>query len=239
MGSAIGNTATNHRFAVWMAVAMLAITLIGFGPTLFFRPMFEVPEMPLYLYIHGAVGSAWFLLVVVQATLINGRHFKLHRWLGWLGVLLAVSVLVSGVYTSTNMVPRNVALGLTSEADIRLYGFVTAADLAAFVVFPTLVIAAIWFRRRTDVHMRLMLLATLEILGPAIARIASWFGEIPNPVVPLLFLCFVAALMIYDVRRHGRVHWASVLGTLLIIVVNASMQLSGIGQTLVSQRLGL
>jgi len=64
--------------------------------------------------------------------------------------------MVCGVFTSAHMVPRNVALGLTSAADIALYTTVTAADNASFIYFPTLVLLAVYFRRRADVHKRLI-----------------------------------------------------------------------------------
>jgi hypothetical protein len=53
----------NRKFAVGMAVALFAVNFAGFVPTFFLRPFFDVPEVPLYLYLHGAVGTAWFLLV--------------------------------------------------------------------------------------------------------------------------------------------------------------------------------
>ena len=227
----------NGRFAVGMAVAMLAVNVIGFGPTLYLRAAFDVPKIPFYLYAHGAVGTAWFVLVIAQARLIGTRQVRKHRKLGWLGVGLAALLLMLGVYTSTHMVSRNAALGAVSEADIRLYGVVTSADLAGFIIIPTLIALAILFRRRIDVHMRLMLLATLEMLGPATTRIASWFGEIPNPVIPIVLLGFVAAMGIHDVRARGRVHPATALGTLFLLAVILGVRLSGVGPAIVAHRL--
>src|SRR5262245_13851611 len=140
----------NRTFAVAVAAVMFVVNFAGFAPTFFLRPYFDVPRIPLYLYVHGVVGTAWFALVVAQALLIANRRFARHRQLGWLGVGLAVVVLALGVYTSTHMVPRNAAAHALSEQDIALYETVTAADLAGFIVFPTLVALAIVFRRRPD-----------------------------------------------------------------------------------------
>jgi hypothetical protein len=213
------------------------VNVVGFGPTFYFRPFFDVPDIPLYLYLHGAVGTAWFVLVVAQTLLIARRNIIAHRRLGWTGAILALIVLVYGVYTSTNMVPRNVAAGNTSAAEIALFSAVTAADLAGFIVFPTLVVLGVWFRRSADLHKRLMLLASWSILGPAVARIASWFGSIPNPVGLMILLCFAVALIVHDIRTRGRPHRVTLLATLFFVIVNAGMQLSGIGSTLVQARL--
>jgi hypothetical protein len=228
----------SRRFALAFATAMLAVNLIGFGPTLYLRAFFDAPPLPLYLYLHGALGTAWFLLMVVQTGLVANRRVAVHRRLGWVAVAIAVAVLITGLYTSTNMVPRNAALGLTSEADLRLYGLVTAADIAGSIVFATLVLLGAAFRRRADVHKRLMLIAAFSILGPAAARIASWFGELPNLLIPAISVCFVAALVVHDVRERSRPHVATVLALLLHFGLNLVMQLSGIGPALVAERLG-
>lgn len=228
----------SRRFAVAFAAAMLAVNLVGFGPTLYLRGFFDAPPLPPYLYLHGALGTAWFALVLVQTGLVANRRIDVHRRLGWVAVAIAICVLITGLYTSTNMVPRNAALGLTSEADLRLYSVVTAADIAGSIVFSTLVVLGATFRRRTDVHQRLMLVAAFSIQGPAAARIASWFGEIPNAVIPAISACFVVALLVHDVREQRRPHVATVLALLLHFGLNIGMQLSGIGPTLVAERLG-
>lgn len=227
-----------RRFAVTFAAAMLAVNLIGFGPTLYLRAFFDAPPLPPYLYLHGALGTAWFALVVVQTGLVASHRVSAHRQLGWVAVAIAVGVLISGLYTSTNMVPRNAALGLTSEADIRLYSAVTAADIAGSIVFSTLVMLGAALRRRADVHKRLMLIASLSILGPAASRIASWFGELPNAMIPAITFSFVVALLVHDIRERRRPHLATVLALLLHFGLNIGMQLSGIGPALVAQRLG-
>jgi len=182
------------------------------------------------------VGTAWFALVVVQAVLIANRNTKRHRQLGWFGVGLGALVIALGMYTSAHMVPRNAAAHPLTAADIQLYEIVTAGDLAGFVVFPTLVALAIYFRRRPDIHMRLMLIATLELLGPAAARVVSWGGAF-IPVIAIAMYGIIAALLIHDLRARRRIHLATVLGVVFFIGTNAAMRLSGAGVALVAYRL--
>lgn len=227
----------NRTFAVSVAVAMFIVNFAGFVPTFFLRPLFEVPQIPLYLYVHGVVGTAWFALVVVQAVLIANRQFTQHRQLGWFGLGLGVVLIGLGAYTSTHMVPRNAAAHELSAADIELYGFVTAADLAGFVIFPTLVALAIYFRRRVDIHMRLMLIATLEITGPAIARIASW-SSVFSSIIGITMLVIIASFVVHDLWTRRRIHLATLLGLAFFIGVQLAFQSSGVGQAIVAYRLG-
>ncbi len=227
----------NRKFAVGMAVAMFVVNFAGFGPTFFLRPFFDVPQIPLYLYLHGLAGTAWFALVVVQAVLIANRKFARHRQVGWIGLALGAVIIGLGVYTSTHMVPRNAAAHPPlSEADIQLYSAVTAADLAGFVVFPTLVALAIYFRRRPDIHMRLMLVATLEILGPAAARMGSW-GGVFVPIIITVMLGLMAAFVVHDLWTRRRIHLATIFGLVFYQGVNVAFQISGVGPAIVAYRL--
>jgi hypothetical protein len=234
----VASRAKDARFAVQLSLAMLAINLIGFGPTLYLRPLFDVPPIPLYLYVHGLLGTAWFALLLTQAMLIRNRSFAQHRQLGWLTIAVATAVLVFGIYTSTNLIPRNLALGEPSPAEIALFSAVTAADIASFIYFPTLIGLAVWHRKRMDVHMRLMYMASLGITGPAIARTASWFGEIPNPVAVIIMLSMMTAVIVHDVRSRGRPHWATILGVLMVLGLTIGFRVAGVGAAVVADRLG-
>jgi hypothetical protein len=233
----VSSRARDARFAVGLAVAMLVINLVGFGPTLYFRPFFDAPPIPLYLYIHGFLGTAWFALLLTQSMLIRNRSFAQHRQLGWLTIILATAVLIVGIYTSTNLVRRNLALGELSPEEIALFSGVTAADMASFIYFPTLIGLAVWYRKRMDVHMRLLLMASLGITGPANARIASWFGEIPNPVLTILFFSIAGALLVHDVRTRGRPHWATIVGIVMVLGLTLALRLAGVGDAIVASRL--
>jgi hypothetical protein len=233
----VASKARDARFAVGLATAMLALNLIGFAPTLYLRPFFDVPPIPLYLYIHGMLGTAWFALLLTQALLIRNRNFAQHRQLGWITLAIAAAVLAYGVYTSTNLVPRNLALGELTPAQIFLFSGVTAADTASFIYFPALIGVAVWYRKRMDVHMRLMLMASFGICGPANARIASWFGEIPNPVLTILGLSIIGAVVVHDVRTRGRPHWATIVGILMTLGLTLGFRVAGVGDALVASRL--
>ena len=155
-----------------------------------------------------------------------------------MAIAVAAAVLVYGVYTSTNLVPRNLALGELSPAQIALFSAVTSADTASFIYFPTLIGLAVWYRKRMDVHMRVMLMASFGICGPANARIASWFGEIPNPVLTMLGLSIIGAVVVHDIRTRGRPHWATIVGVLMTLGLTLGFRFAGVGDALVASRLG-
>ena len=91
-----------RAFYTGMAVAMLLAVLVGFSRSFFLRPLFPAwpsPSEPIF-YVHGAVFTAWCLLLVVQAALVSAGRTALHRRLGVAGTVLAAAMVVLGVHAS-------------------------------------------------------------------------------------------------------------------------------------------
>jgi hypothetical protein len=79
---------------------------------------------------------------------------------------------------------------------------------------------ALWWRRRPDVHKRLMLLATVSMLTPAIARIPLGFIERGGPPVFFgLALLVIFACIAVDTVRNRRLHPAYAWGATLIVAM--------------------
>ena len=93
--------------------------------------------------------------------------------------------------------------------------FVLVIPLASVVVFAILVGFGLYHRRRPDAHKRLMLLATLALLPPALGRI-----RILNAVGPQAFfgvtVLFIVAVIAYDYWTRRRVHAVSLWGGLFL-----------------------
>lgn len=88
-------------------------------------------------------------------------------------------------------------------------------DLASLLIFSTFVGAALYWRRRSDVHKRLMVLASMAILGPAVARIVSLLAPPPALGIVIQTLPLVGlplTVVVHDLLATRRVHWATVVG---------------------------
>jgi uncharacterized membrane protein YoaK (UPF0700 family) len=86
------------------------------------------------------------------------------------------------------------------------------------LVFSSLVAAGFYFRRRADVHKRLMVLATISILAAAIARLPFGFLKAGPPAFFGLTDLFIVACVLYDLVSRRRIHRATVCGGLIIIL---------------------
>ena len=88
-----------------------------------------------------------------------------------------------------------------------------AIPLRDLLVFAALAATALYFRRHTDIHKRLMVLATINLLPPALGRI-----PMPDPLVGVGMLVFLLAGPVYDRFTRGRVHWIYWSGGCITIV---------------------
>ena len=215
------------RFFLVMSGVMLLIALAGFSPTLYLRAFFNVPAIPPYLYVHGAVMACWVLWLVIQTSLVASRHTDIHRRIGMVGAVLGVGVVIAGLMATLGLVSRLAEMGLDLESEIGFVSIVVFGNLGSLVVFSALLITAILLRHRPEVHKRLMLLASFNVIGPAFNRISYWpvFDWIEEePFFSASTLIFFAVLGVHNVIVRRRFHAATTVGILfmfLTLVVSA------------------
>jgi hypothetical protein len=202
-----------------MAVVAIALTVIGFGPALIDTDFRKAP-LTLAVALHGVVFTAWLLLFLAQTLLIKKR-FAAHRRMGYAGIVLAVLMIISGYATSIAMARRGFDLSGELNAAADPLG-ILVFQLGDLVSFGLLVAAAVWYRRRPDVHKRLMLLAIVGALMPAslvhIIGHSPFLREIKAPIIliPLAMLLFAGA--VHDRLTQGRIHPVSLWVALTLFV---------------------
>ena len=201
-----------RRFYGIAALVAALIAFAGFARTYYLKAMFGAPELPDLVHVHGFVMTLWIVLFVAQVSLVAARRVDLHRRLGLAGAALAAIVVAVGVLTAIEGAKRGVSPGPPPLVFL-------AIPISVALVFGAFVSAALLLRRRSDFHKRLMLLASLSILTPAIARlpidtlnaggIVAFFA-----VTDLLAIACVA----WDTVRNRRLHPAFGFGTLFLIL---------------------
>lgn len=201
---------TDRLFFSGMALASALILFLGFLPSYFYRSTELPPLTPLY-QLHGALFTAWIVLLVAQTALVAGGRTDIHRTLGVAGAALAAAVFIVGIAVSVETLRRN---GGPPGGDPRKFFAIPLGDI---IVFGVLVGAAVLQRQQSETHKRLMLLATISLLTAAVAR---FLRQVDMGGAPNLFYgtdIFVLALVIYDLVSRGRVHPATLWGGALVV----------------------
>lgn len=202
-----------RRFWSGMAISMAVAAFAGFAPSYYLKSHFSFgPTLTPLLRLHGAVMTAWLVLLVTQTTFIAARRVQWHRRLGIVGSLLAVALILLAAHTAI----QRARDGLLGEGMVPPLQFL-AIPLMSILVLPLLIGSAIYFRKRSDFHKRLIVLATVEFISPAAARLAILAGATPLPGL-LLNDLFILAIVARDLVTLRRVHPATLWGGLLILI---------------------
>jgi hypothetical protein len=209
-------------FAVMAAAAALTV-FAGFSRTYFLKGFFETRALSLFFHVHGAVFTCWIILFVVQVALVAAGRTDIHRRLGIAGAILAALMVVIGLMAAIDSARR----GFTPPNGPSPLVFLVI-PVADVIVFATLIGAGLWLRRSSAAHKRLMLLGTLSILTPAIARLPGIAAAGPLAFLGLTDV-FIVACLVYDRLGNGRIHRAFLWGGLFIIISQPLRLL--IGQT--------
>ena len=210
---AVQRSGRDRRLYIWFAILMPIIVLMGFARTYYLKGFFDTPAIPgLLVHLHGAVMTSWVILFMVQVWLVSSRRVRVHQRLGKIGAGLAILVVLVGVTTGI----ASAARGATPEPPPLQFLVIPLGDM---LLFALLIGTALYFRRRMDIHKRLMLVAAVNLLTPAIARIP--FNFIINGGPPVFFgltdLILVACVAI-DTVKNRKLHPAFLWGTLLVIL---------------------
>ena len=230
MIDAIGTTATGRlapaaqrRKMRWffpgVSAALLAAMLVGFAPTFYLRSLFDVPPIPVYLYVHGFVLTTWFVLVFAQTCLVAAHRTDLHRRLGVAAAIVAVLVVPISAFV-TLRVP-----GASGGDQPGIEGLVIG-NLVTLVTFSALVAAGWHFRTRPDVHKRLMIASCAVLFPPINARLNRFLGI--NVPIPVLILLPLLVIGVYDLITLKRLHRAT-MWVGVSIVVGTAFALAMIG----------
>ncbi len=200
-------------FYTGMSVAIAITVFAGFSRTWFLRPYFAQTQrlIPL-LVLHGVVFSSWIVLLITQTTLVATKRVRTHMRLGIAGGVLACAMIIIGTVTA---IVR--AKGASPLPGINPLAFLTI-PLGDMLVFGTLIGCAFYYRRKLDIHKRLMLLGTTALLPAAVARLPFGFIEQYGPLAFYgLSDLFIVPCLLFDFVTRGRPHRATMLAALLLI----------------------
>jgi hypothetical protein len=193
----------NRWFYFGMTLLATAVVAYGFGRQIEPR-LLEGPPRPVILWVHSILFSFWMAFLIVQSALVRVRNVKMHRTLGWGGAALATAMTVVGVITSVVMArfelqylnahPLFALGGMHSSELARLRLAAQLGSLWNIACFTALFWLAVYWRKKPEMHRRLMLLATCMLLAPA-------FSRFPQPFVSGYSYYWVDTVILLSVAR--------------------------------------
>jgi hypothetical protein len=205
-----------YRFHIVAVASLAAFVLAGFAKTYYFRVFFGGPSLTQAAHLHGILATVWIALHYTQARLVAARRVDVHRRLGIFAACIAGLLAVQVV----SMAIANAAAGHAPPGRDPLQFL--SVPLGTTTMFTLFVGSALALRRKREWHKRLMLLATMTLLVPAMGRLDAQVMVplgLPRLVLAPAVTCgFIAWGWVHDWRRLGRVHPAFVVGGIALLV---------------------
>lgn len=204
----------DDAFFAGMCLLILATVIYGFGPSYFYRGAVFAPLPSMLAHVHGALFSSWVILFIVQVALVAKRKVRLHMRLGVAGACLAALMVPVGIAATIAMVRA----GRTPPQFTAPMFLVL--NCWGVTQFGLMVAWAVRLRRDGAAHKRVMLLATIGIMPPAISRWPVLIHHHSEPMIGVVFLCFCLIVVGFDLVTRRKPHYATVVCSLLVLSVN-------------------
>jgi len=209
---------------VGLAVLMIGMAVIGFWPSYFGPLAYGTLDMHWALDLHAAVFSGWLILFLGQAVLGTQGQIRTHQSIGsTVGLSMGLLLLAVGIFvTFAVIVPGVGDANHTSEA----FSVNLILSLGDLLTFGVLFGAGMLYRSCPPVHKRLMVLATVALMGAPAGRLFGGEG-LHLYVGSRLAPAFLA--MGHDLWTRRRVHPAYLIGTGLLVLNTSRIFLIGTG----------
>lgn len=176
----LGKQRGRDRFFLGIAVAAAVSVFVGFARTYYLKAIFPLRSFPLLFHLHGALFTAWMLVLVLQVSLVASRRTAWHRRVGWIGLSLVVPMLVTGFLVAIAAARGQAPLGAAVRAGELTWvnlGITPVqmlfGNLMTMLFFGVFAGAGLARRRQPEGHKRFMALAAIVLLPAAIGRAVS------------------------------------------------------------------
>jgi len=200
----------DRPFYFWMALLIVAVVVYGFSFTVNANLFHPPSARPAILYVHAALFTGWLVFLIVQSALVRARHVKVHKKLGWFGLVMGVAMPLVGVATAIAMNRLRLRAG---DATVAAFLIIPFWDMVSFSV--TFALAFYW-RTKPEFHRRLILMASCALTAAA-------FGRFPIAAVrDVWFYAGVDSLILLGVVRdlmvNKRIHPVYLYGLPLMMM---------------------
>ena len=156
--------AARSKIYVGLALMIAAIVFVGFSRS-FYGTLFADAAHPWIIHVHAAVYVGWLALLIAQTVLAARGDIATHRRVGKFGIAYGALVWVLGLIVSIAIPVFDVHSGQAERGEQFL-----AIPLGDMVLFGGFFGAAIAYRRKPEIHKRLIILAAVAVMFAAVGR---------------------------------------------------------------------
>ena len=186
------------KFIYYTGLIAIIFVVLAFGIAAMVQPHRIERYFKPFVIIHIILSMGWLILFIHQSRLAQKGQLDKHRKNVNLATALVVLSTIIAVYITY-------AWGDTR----RLIG--ESRDILAFAI---LFFASIWAikKGKPETHKRLLLIALMNLIGPAITRVWFIFDWPQETIVFALLFTWIIIPVSFDLMTIRKIHKATYLG---------------------------
>lgn len=209
------------KFIYYTGIIAIIFVVLAFGIAAMAQPHRIERYFKPFVIIHIILSMGWLILFIYQSQLAQKGQLDKHRRNVNLATALVVLSTIIAIYITY-------AWGDTR----RLIG--ESRDILAFAI---LFYASIWAikRGKPETHKRLLLIALMNLIGPAFTRVWFIFDWPQETIVFALLFTWIIIPVFYDLVTIRRIHKATYIGvgfTLLSFAIMIAIVFSPLLQSI-------
>ena len=201
----------SHRSKVlfYTGISLIIFVILAFGIVTIVQPFRQERYLKPFVIIHIVAAMSWLVLFAWQSRLILKGNVNRHRKNLNFGIMLVAIVTVFSIII---VYQWGLALRVVGES----------RDVLTFAI---LFFASIWFAKKgkLETHKRLMLIASLNLISPAITRVGFIFDWSTTTVVIVSILVWILIPLFYDLFTIRKIHKATIGGITFTLIFFAIM----------------
>lgn len=212
-----------------LALLMAMIAYAGFAPS-YFTPLAEgTLSKTTAVHFHAMIYVGWLALFAIQSSLPMMGKIKLHRRIGPYAVTYGIGVLIAGLFVTISRLQDWVSAG-----EVEKLGINVMLPLTDMIYFAILFSLAVYFRKKPDLHKRLMVLTGTMLVFPGAVRIEYLTSPMNLPLFYLVWLSPILLAITHDACYRRKFYTVYALGIVLLLTMPLRVPLfqTDAGQTL-------
>jgi hypothetical protein len=212
----------NHQTTFFFYLSLIITTVLfsGFIANWFMHPE-RLQGVTLWIGLHGAFSTAWFLLLINQFRLARTARLSQHKFLGKLSIIVVIAIVITGVIMTLDLYDRLVQFGVfnPSDADARIRaGGLIGGTFLQWAIFVILYIIGLFNIPTPNHHKRLMLAASIQLMPEGLNRIVHIIGA-PGYSMLLIIGIIYSSIIVYDLKTERSVQWSTLISVALFGVL--------------------
>jgi len=194
-------TARESWLALSIFVLLAGLAVLGFAPSYLNATTFTGKTFTTLVHLHGLLMVLWLTMLVAQPWFVATRRTVLHRYVGRASLIIVPLAIAVILATAHEQLGREAEI----NADVARLQVLAWGQAIGFGGSWALALA---YRRRSNIHMRLMVSTAFAIGGAAVTRaLINWVPGFqatdPALAATAAVLLIPLALLIFLDQRAG------------------------------------